>query len=159
HPNVTAAYHGDANFNASASGAISRTVCKDGTTMSLTATQAGINAPVVVNVNVTQNAPGTIPPNGTVDVFGDGAFVQRATLGANGAVQFNATSAAAGGRRLTANYAGNSNFLGSSAAFTLPVSFQQALTNARGDFATASTSTATLASVINGSTDAQRLSR
>src|SRR5439155_25274632 len=81
---LTAVYPGDLSFKPSTPvGSVTRTVNKNGTTMTLSATQASLNAPVVINVTVRQSSPGLIPPDGTVNIYGDGALIATPTLSIN----------------------------------------------------------------------------
>lgn len=74
---------------------------------------------VVVGGNVTFTATVTSPagaPTGSVAFFDGATQIGAATLGPNGTAAFSTTALAVGGRAITANYLGSTNFLGSTGA-------------------------------------------
>ena len=109
---LTATYAGDMNFNGSVSANEPHTVNKAGTTTTITADTpdpSTVNQPVTVSYTVTVNAPGAGIPTGNVTVS-DGVNSCTGTVAAGQCV---ITLTTAGARTLTATYAGDANFNGS----------------------------------------------
>jgi len=112
---LTATYAGDANFNGSTSAGVAHTVNKADTTTTITADTpdpSTVGQAVTVNFTVVANAPGAGTPTGNVTVS-DGVDSCTATVAAGSCA---ITLANAGNRTLTATYAGDSNFNGSTSA-------------------------------------------
>lgn len=108
---LTATYAGDINFNTS-SDTESHQVNLAGTTTTITADTpdpSGTNQPVTVSYTVTVNSPGTGTPTGSVTVS-DGVNSCTATVAAGQCV---ITLTTVGARTLTATYAGDAGFNGS----------------------------------------------
>jgi len=106
---VTASYAGDGNFAASASTGVSQTVNAAGTTTTITSdtpdpSVAGVGFPVTFSVTSTGGTP-----TGSVTVS-DGTQSCAATVAAGSCTL---TLTAAGAHTLTATYAGDANFSGS----------------------------------------------
>jgi CSLREA domain-containing protein len=111
----TATYAGDSNFNGSTSAAEAHQVNKADTTTSITADNPDpsvLSQSVTVQYSVTVNAPGAGTPTGNVTVS-DGVDSCTGTVAAG---QCDVMLTSAGARTLTATYAGDSNFNGSSSA-------------------------------------------
>jgi hypothetical protein len=113
---LTATYAGDANYNASpASSTAAHQVNKADTTTAITADTpdpSQITQAVTVNYSVAVTSPGAGTPTGNVTVS-DGVDSCTGTVAA-GACDI--TLSTAGARTLTATYAGDSNFNGSTSA-------------------------------------------
>ena len=112
---VTAAYDGDTYFNTSTSAGVSHQVVNANTTTTITSdTPDPSNAgdAVTVNFNVAVVAPGTGTPSGNVTVS-DGV---DSCIGTAASGSCSITLTTPGIRTLTAAYAGDSNFGGSTSA-------------------------------------------
>jgi large repetitive protein len=113
--NLTATYNGDANFNASpASPSTTHQVNKADTTTTITSDNPDPSSPgasVTVNFTVVANAPGAGTPTGDVTITVSGGA--ETCTGTVAAGSCNITLTATGSRTLTATYAGDSNFNGS----------------------------------------------
>ncbi len=113
--NLTATYAGDANFAGSASGIVAHAVTAAATTTAITGDAPDpsvVGQPYTVNYSVAVTAPGTGTPTGDVTVS-DGTATCAGTVAAGSCVL---TSTTVGAKNLTANYAGDANFTGSSSA-------------------------------------------
>ena len=109
---LTATYAGDANFNGSTSPGVAHTVNKASTTATLSAHTPNpslVGAPIAVTASVAVTPPGTGTPTGTITVS-DGAASCLITLPATSC---NLVPSSAGAKTLTASYAGDANFNGS----------------------------------------------
>jgi len=118
---ITAVYSGDANNSASTSAPLAQTVGQAATTTSvapLAAITQGQSVTVVVTVAPV--APGAGTPTGTISVV-DGAASCTITLPANSC---SLTPTASGTQTVTATYAGDANFSGSSGSTSLVVNGQ-----------------------------------
>jgi hypothetical protein len=112
---LTATYAGDANFAGSASAGVSQTVNAASTTTSITAhtpNPSAVGQSVNITFTVAANAPGSGTPTGTVTVT-DGTFGCSASV-ATGSCGI--AFGTAGGRTLTATYAGDGNYASSTSA-------------------------------------------
>ncbi len=117
---ITATYAGDTNYNGSTSAGASHTVNKPNTTTTITNAASLSSTPTVVgqsyavNWSVTVNAPGTlgVALSGNVTVS-DGSQSCTAAVSAG---TCNLTSTTAGAKTITATYAGDANYNGSTAA-------------------------------------------
>ncbi len=112
---LTATYAGDANFSGSTSAGAAHTVAQAGTTTTITADTpdpSSVNQAVTVTYMVTVTSPGSGMPTGNVTVS-DGVNSCTATVAAG---QCNITLTTSGMRTLTATYAGDANFSGSTSA-------------------------------------------
>jgi hypothetical protein len=115
---LTATYAGDTNFNGSASAPAAHTVNKADTTAAITADNPDpsvVGQSVTVNFSVTVDAPGNGTPAGNVTVS-DGTDSCTGTVAAGNCV---ITFGSAGPKSLTATYAGDTNFNGSTSAVAL----------------------------------------
>jgi len=109
---LTATYAGDANFNGSVSSSASHTVNKAGTTTTLTSHTSDpsvVGQAVTASYTVTANPPGSGTPTGNVTVS-DGVNNCTGTVAAGSC---SITLSTSGVRTLTATYAGDTNFYGS----------------------------------------------
>jgi hypothetical protein len=112
---LTATYAGDSNFNGSTSATAAHQVDKANTTTTITSDAPDpsvVGQSVTVNYTVGVNAPGTGTPTGNVTVS-DGTVSCTGTV-SGGSCSITFTSA--GAKTLTATYAGDSNFNGSTSA-------------------------------------------
>jgi len=112
---LTAAYEGDTYFNASTSASVSHQVVNANTTTTITSDTPDpslAGAAVTVNYSVAVVAPGTGTPTGNVTVS-DGV---NSCTGSVAAGTCSITLTTPGVRTLTATYAGDSNFGGSTSA-------------------------------------------
>ena len=110
---LTAAYAGDANFNSSTSAGMAHTVSQASSTTAITADNPDpsvVGQPVVVQYTVTSPAGGT--PTGNVTVS-DGTVSCTATVATG---QCSLTFTSVGAKNLTATYAGDANFTGSTSS-------------------------------------------
>jgi len=112
---LTATYSGDASFNGSTSAGVAHRVNQANTTTAITSDNpdpSSVGQAVTVNFTVTPVAPGAGTPTGNVTVS-DGVNSCVGTVAA-GSCQVALTTV--GARTLTATYAGNTNFNGSTSA-------------------------------------------
>src|SRR5207247_563627 len=112
---LTATYAGDSNFNSSTSAAEAHTVNKADTTTTITSDSPDPSIQgqaVTVQYSVSVNAPGAGTPTGNVTVS-DGVNSCTGTVAAG---QCSITLTTVGSRTLTATYAGDGNFNGSTSA-------------------------------------------
>jgi hypothetical protein len=138
---ITASYAGNASFLASTSASVTQTVNKASTSTSVS---SSLN-PAVAGQTVTFTALVTSSVAGRTGsvTFRDGAAtLGTGTLNASGQATFSTSSLAAGTHAITAEYAGDTNFLGSSSS-----SLSQSVTQ--------TTTTTTLTSAPNPSTAGQ----
>ena len=112
---ITAAYLGSAAFAGSASPGHTHTVGQIATTTTLGASPnpSDYGQPVTLTATVTAS---TGTPTGTVEFFDGVASLGTATLGAGGQAVLVTSTLPVGTRSLTAEYAGDANFLGSLSA-------------------------------------------
>jgi hypothetical protein len=137
--NITASYSGDANFNSSASAAITQTVGQASTSTTVTSSTnpSTFGQAVTFTATVAAAPPSTGVPTGTVAFLDGSATLATASL-SSGTASFTTTALSAGSHTITVSYAGDGNFAGStSAAITQTVNQD--------------TSTTTVASSINPS--------
>ncbi len=110
---ITAVYSGNANYNGSTSATLTQGVNKANTTTSITSDAPDpsvVGQAVVVNYAVAVTAPGAGTPTGNVTVS-DGSVSCVGTVAAG---TCSLTPTTAGAKTLTATYAGDANFNGSS---------------------------------------------
>lgn len=116
---MTAVYGGDANFAPSVSPAVSLMIVPVGqltpttTTLSSSATNANFGDTITFTANV-QGGMGT-PPTGMVTFLDGSSTLGTGTL-SNGVATFSTASLTIGTHTITAQYGGDSNFLGSTSA-------------------------------------------
>ena len=108
-------YAGDSNFGP-ASSSLTQTVSHGttSTTVSLSPNPSLIGQDVTIGVTVVAESPAAGIPTGTVTFHDNGASLGTATLDTNGYASFDVTSLPVGTDAITATYAGDSNFNGSS---------------------------------------------
>ncbi|MFO0930836.1 MAG: Ig-like domain repeat protein [Gemmataceae bacterium] len=113
HPNLTASYGGDANFNTSVSSAQSLTVSKAGTGSALGVAPASssFGQMVTLTATITATAPGAGTPTGTVTFFDGASSLGTGTLNASGVATLSKSNFTVGTHAtLTAQYGGDGNF-------------------------------------------------
>jgi hypothetical protein len=119
---IVAAYGGDANDLASTSAPLAVPVDQDATVTTVTSTPNPSTSGALVTVTVTVKAvaPGTGNPTGTVTIYVDGAAVATIPLDSSLDSQgvYATSSLTVGTHAVTATYAGDSGYLGSSASAT-----------------------------------------
>jgi hypothetical protein len=126
---LTAQYAGNANFLASTSAPESVTVSSQATTTSLIATPNPITAGQTLTLTATVQGGVSTTPGGTVSFMNGSTLLGSANLNSSGVATLTTASLTAGPYSLTAQYAGNSNFLAStSAAVSLTVNAQASTT-------------------------------
>ena len=123
---IEASYAGDTNFNPSTSGTVSLAATKVGTTTLVGATPATYGQQVVLTATFQTTPPevGNLIPTGNV-TFKDGTTTLRTVAISSGVATLNITSLTAGTHSITAVYAGDGNFTGSTST-ALPVSVAKA---------------------------------
>jgi hypothetical protein len=129
---MTAQYAGNANFLASNAAAVSVTVSAQATTA---ATSTSLNAspnPVATGQTLTLTATvqgsGSTTPGGTVSFMNGSTPLGTASLNSSGVATLTLTTLAVETDNLTAQYAGNANFLSSASAAVLVTVSSQATT-------------------------------
>jgi hypothetical protein len=113
---ITAGYSGDANFNASASGALTQTVnpALTMTTLMSSLNPSSFTQTVTFTATVTTAVAGT--PTGTVTFKDGAAILGTGTLNGNAQATFTTSALAGGTHSMTAVYGGDPNYAGSSSA-------------------------------------------
>jgi hypothetical protein len=114
---ITASYSGDASFLESSSSAVNVSVQRDGTSIVVSSSTdpSGLAQAVTFTAVVSALAPGTGTPSGTVTFRDGGAFLGTGMM-AGGIASFSTTDLSLGSHAITAVYAANANFLGSTSA-------------------------------------------
>ncbi len=130
---ATASYSGDANFSSSTASAFTQTVgsTKDASTTVVSSSANPIisGSPVTFTATVTPNSPRSGMPSGTVTFTVGGTTSAPQTL-VNGVATYTVSSLTASTNTVTAQYAGDLNFLTSnSTAFTQQVVVDDVLTS------------------------------
>ncbi len=122
---ITAVYSGDSNYNASTStaGTVKVTAStKTATTSALTATNTplsyGTSTTIVDTINY---STGTNTPSGTVTFYVDGVAYGTAVTIVSKIASVTIPTLAGGSHQITAAYAGDTNFVGSTGSLTLSV--------------------------------------
>jgi hypothetical protein len=131
---LTASYAGNSSFNSSTSAGVAHTVNQAGTTTTITGDSPDasvVGQAVTVNYTVAANAPGGGTPGGNVTVT-DSASAATCT-GTVAAGNCTITFTTAGARTLTASYAGNSSYAGSSDSEAHTVNKANTTTTITGD--------------------------
>jgi RHS repeat-associated protein len=112
---ITASYGGDTTFLGGTSTALSQVVNQATSTTAVTADMnpAVVNRPVTLTATVSPVGPGAGTPTGTV-TFADGpSALGSATLDSTLSAKFTTSSLTVGNHTITATYAGDVNFAGS----------------------------------------------
>jgi hypothetical protein len=122
---ITAAYGGDANFNASTSAALVVTVnpalVATSTALTASPTSAATGASIALTATVTA-ASGAVTPTGTVTFYNGATSIGTGSLNGSGVATLSTTTLPAGGDSITAQYGGSAAFSGStSAAVTVAI--------------------------------------
>src|SRR5262249_6063519 len=126
---ITANYLGNSNYLGSSSPAVAQTVNQNATSTALTSSSnpSNFGQAVTFTATVTQSV-GTIKPAGTVNFLEGATLLGSSALNANGIATFTTSSLSVGAHSITAQYAGNSNFIGSTSP-ALTQTVNQAKTN------------------------------
>jgi RHS repeat-associated protein len=113
---LTAAYLGDANYNSSASAALTQTVnpAVTSTTLASAINPSTYGQNVQFSATVTSAIAGT--PTGTVSFYDANHFLGSITVTGSGAVSIGVSALAAGTNTITAAYSGDANFASSTSA-------------------------------------------
>jgi hypothetical protein len=111
---ISARYNGNSNYLSSVSTAVAQTVNQNATTTSVTSSSStsGFGQPVTFTATVAASV-GTVKPSGTVNFLDGATLLGSSALNASGVATLTTSSLAVGSHSITAQYAGNSNFAGS----------------------------------------------
>jgi FKBP-type peptidyl-prolyl cis-trans isomerase 2 len=114
---ITAVYGGDTNFTSSTSSTLSQTVttASTTTTVAVDVNPSVFGQPVTFTATVSAVSPSTGTPTGTVTFEDAGVSIGTATL-SSGSATFATSTLAVGEHDITAVYAGDTNFTGSTSA-------------------------------------------
>jgi hypothetical protein len=114
---ITASYAGDSNFASSTSTALSQTVNQGTAMATITASPSPgiLGQPLTLTVIVTPVVPATGTPTGTVN-FLDGTTALGSGTLSGGQATFTTSSLTTGSHSITANYAGDTNFVTSTSS-------------------------------------------
>lgn len=110
---ITAVYGGDASFQGATSAPLTETVKKASTTTTLTSTPNPSTFGQSVALTATVKSAGSIVPTGTVTFKQGATTLGSGSLNSGAQATLNTSKLAVGTDSLTAMYAGNSNFAGS----------------------------------------------
>ena len=110
---ITAAYSGDANFNASTSPAVAQTINQAGSVVDLSQSLTSFGGRTYNQflITVGAQAPGSGGPTGRVEFFSNNRLIANLNLVDSFAVYY-ATRSSASGRFFQASYQGDQNFRG-----------------------------------------------
>src|SRR5712692_7629980 len=114
---VTTVYNGDGNFNGASSAPVTQAVNKaaSSTSVASSANPAAFAQPVTFTATVAAVAPGAGTPAGAVDFLDGGTSLGTASL-TGGQATFTSSSLSIASHSITAVYAGDGNFNGSTSA-------------------------------------------
>jgi autotransporter-associated beta strand protein len=129
---ITVVYAGDTDFTTSASSALTQTVDQAATATAVTSSAAPsvVGQSVTFTATVSASAPGSGTPTGTV-TFEDGATILGTnSLDGSGVATFSISSLVLGSHSITAIYAGDANFTGSTSSISTQVVDQDSTTSA-----------------------------
>jgi hypothetical protein len=114
---VTVSYGGDANFNPTTSSALTQTVNKGASSITVTSptNPSVFHQNIFFTATVTASSPAAGTPTGTVTFLDGGTSIASATLG-GGSTLFSTSSLSVGNHTITASYSGDGNFNASSSA-------------------------------------------
>jgi hypothetical protein len=112
---VTAAYGGSTQFQSSASSALKQTVAQAATSVTLLSSASPSTAgdSVTFTATVSNNSPGSIAPTGTVNFLEGANVLGSVSIDSTGVAKFTTSALATGPHTITATYAGDTNFTGS----------------------------------------------
>jgi RHS repeat-associated protein len=115
---ITAAYGGDSNFGTSTSSSLTQTVQQAGTSLVVasSANPAVFGQAVTFTATLTVNSPGAGSPTGTISFLDGTASLGTVTLGSGGQAVLSLPGLPVGSHTITAVYAGNGYFLGTTSA-------------------------------------------
>ncbi len=113
---ITAQYSGDANYAASTSAAIVQTVTIAPTTTTLTGSPTNAPFGTTISFTATTKTSGSIPISGTVNLVDTAGTILTGQVGAGGITTFTTTTLSVGSHSITAQYVGNTDFVGSTSA-------------------------------------------
>jgi len=117
---ITASYAGNANFNGSTSAVLTQTVNKanTATTVASSVNPSVFGQSVTFTATVSVTAPGAGSPSGVVTFLDGTTTLGTGTLSATApfTATFTTSSLAVGSHSITASYAGDTNFSGSTSA-------------------------------------------
>jgi len=117
--NITAQYAGGANFHGSTSSVLSQvvTITPDSTTLMSSANPAAVGQSVTFTATVAAGVTGvTTAPTGNVTFFDGATALGPLTTLSGGVATYTTSSLAAGTHSITAQYAGDANFSGSTSS-------------------------------------------
>ncbi len=129
---ITVVYAGDTNFTTSTSSTLTQTVNQAATATGLASSAAPsvVGQSVTFTATVSASAPGSGTPTGTV-TFEDGVTVLGTnSLNGSGVATFSISSLVLGSHSITAVYAGDANFTGSTSSVSTQVVNQDSTTSA-----------------------------
>jgi hypothetical protein len=109
-------YAGNSNFLSSTSAAVSVTVNAQATTTSLNASPNPVPTGQMLTLTATVQGSGSTSPGGTVSFMSGSTLLGTANLNSSGVATLTLTTLAVGTYNMTAQYAGNANFLASTSA-------------------------------------------
>jgi hypothetical protein len=122
---LTVQYAGDSNFLSSTSATVSLTVNAQATTTSLNATPNPVITGQTLILTATAQGTGSTAPGGMVSFMNGSSLLGTAPLNSSGVAMLTLTTLAVGTYNMTAQYAGNANFLSStSVAVSVTVNAQ-----------------------------------
>ena len=113
---LKATYYGDTTFHLSTSPTITQVITKTSTTTTLLVSPSSPSVygqSVAITAQVRPVAPGGNIPTGSVSFYSDASLIGNATLDASGNGTLNYSSLSVATHSLTATYAGDANFYGS----------------------------------------------
>jgi hypothetical protein len=112
---ITATYGGDVHFQASTSAPLTQTVNKASTSTALSSSRnpSRSGQSVTFTATVSVNAPGGGKPTGTMTFYDGSTVLGSDTLSGGGKATFKTSTLAVGSHTITAVYAGDANFAGS----------------------------------------------
>jgi autotransporter-associated beta strand protein len=117
---ITAVYSGDANFTTSTSSTLSQIVNHDSTATAVSSSNNPVisGQSVTLTATVTANSPGSGIPTGTVNFLDGSTTLGTGTLNGSGQATFTTSALSTGSHSITAVYAGDDNYAGSTSIAT-----------------------------------------
>jgi hypothetical protein len=115
---ITAMYSGDSKFDSSTSAAWTQTVNQDGTTATIVASPnpSVFGQRLTMTITIKAAAPGGGVPTGNVTIFDGSTSLGTVSLNSGGKETFSTRKLGVGTHSITASYAGDSDFSGSTTA-------------------------------------------